>query len=157
MTKYQFRQWTVKQERSTDNIDNANEGENWRYTITRILWERKNNHNEEFHTEDKSLKDQVVNASKPSKLTPYLQSCHISTHIVGRGHSGLWFDTSQIWMCLYLMLHYGHGRCITTLIMVPINFWQNSDLFKKKEHFSSSNIEWKSLKVLQWKSLQKWT
>ena len=29
----------------------------------------------------------------------------------------------------------------TALIMVPINFWRNSDPFKKKEHFSSSKIE----------------
>ena len=33
-------------------------------------------------------------------------------------------------------------RCLTsTLIMVPINFWQNSDPFKKREHFSSSKID----------------
>ena len=33
-------------------------------------------------------------------------------------------------------------RCRTsTLIMVPINFWRNSDPFKKKEHFSSSKTD----------------
>ena len=29
----------------------------------------------------------------------------------------------------------------TALIMVPINFWRNSDPFKKKEHFSSSKTD----------------
>ena len=54
-------------------------------------------------------------------------------------------------MCLYLMLHYGHGRCITTLIMVPINFWQNSDLFKTKVHFSCLKMD--KVKSFQRKSL----
>ena len=26
-------------------------------------------------------------------------------------------------------------------MMAPINFWRNSDLFKKKEHFSSSKTD----------------
>ena len=39
------------------------------------------------------------------------------------------------------MPHYGRWCRISTLIMVPINFWQNSDLFKKKEHFFSSKID----------------
>ena len=29
----------------------------------------------------------------------------------------------------------------STLIMIPINLWQDSDPFKKKEHFSSSKID----------------
>ena len=40
-----------------------------------------------------------------------------------------------------LMPDYTHRCRTSTLIMVPINFWRNSDLFKKKEHFSSSKID----------------
>ena len=50
-------------------------------------------------------------------------------------HSGLWCDTLSKWVRLYPMLHYGHGCRISSLIMVPINFWRNSDLFKKKRTF----------------------
>ena len=39
------------------------------------------------------------------------------------------------------MPNYGRGCLISTLITVPINFWRNSDLFKKKEPFSSSKID----------------
>ena len=30
------------------------------------------------------------------------------------------------------------GRQNQTMTMVPMDFWRNSDLFEKKEHFSSS-------------------
>ena len=33
------------------------------------------------------------------------------------------------------MSHYGRGYRISTLIIVSINFWRNSDLFKKKKIF----------------------
>jgi len=36
--------------------------------------------------------------------------------------------------------------------MVPINFWRNSDLFKKKERFSSSKID--KVRAFQRKSLK---
>ena len=67
-------------------------------------------------------------------------------------HSGLRCDTSSKWVCLYPMPHYGRGCRISTLIMVPINFWRNSDLFKKKEHFSSSKID--KVRAFQRKSLK---
>ena len=70
----------------------------------------------------------------------------------GGGHSGLLCDTSSKRVCLYLMPHYGRGCRISTLIMVPINFWRNSDLFKKKEHFSSSKID--NFRAFQRKSLK---
>ena len=41
---------------------------------------------------------------------------------------------------------------IITLIMVPINFWRNSDLFKKKKRFSSSKID--KVRAFQRKSLK---
>ena len=44
-------------------------------------------------------------------------------------------------LCLYTMLLYGHGCRISILIMLPMNFWRNSDLFKKKEQYSSLNID----------------
>ena len=78
----------------------------------------------------------------------------------GGGHSGLWWDTSWKLVCLYPMPHYARGCRISTLIMVPINFWRNSDLFKKKERFSSLKIDKvrssqrKSLKFFQRKSLK---
>ena len=34
--------------------------------------------------------------------------------------------------CVYPMPQIGHGCRISTLIMLPINFWQNSYLFKKQ-------------------------
>ena len=48
----------------------------------------------------------------------------------------------------------------TSLITLPINFWQNSDLFEKEKHFFSSNIDrfreiWRHKKFfrnLYWKS-----
>ena len=51
------------------------------------------------------------------------------------GHSGLLCDTSWKLGCLYPMPHYAIGCRISSLIMVPINFWRNSDLFKKKKVF----------------------
>ena len=51
----------------------------------------------------------------------------------GGGYSGIWCDTSWKLVCLYLMPHYARGCHISTLIIVPINFWQNSDLLKKKK------------------------
>ena len=60
-------------------------------------------------------------------------------YMVG-GHSGLWCDTSSKWVCLYPMPHYGRGCRISTLIMVPINFWRNSDLFKKKNIFLAQKL-----------------
>ena len=47
----------------------------------------------------------------------------------------MWHFTSY----QFLMPEYTH-RCRTILIMVPINYWRNSDPFKKK-HFCSSNID----------------
>ena len=38
------------------------------------------------------------------------------------------------------MPHYGRGCRISTLIMVPINFWRNSDLFKKKNIFQAQKL-----------------
>ena len=38
------------------------------------------------------------------------------------------------------MLHYGRGCHISTIIMVPINFWQNSDLFEKKNVFLAQKL-----------------
>ena len=38
------------------------------------------------------------------------------------------------------MPHYGRGCRISTLIMVPINFWRNSDLFKKKNIFLAQKL-----------------
>ena len=58
----------------------------------------------------------------------------------------------QIWICLYPMPHCGCVCSNSTLIMVPINFWRNSDLFKKKEHFSSSKID--KVRAFQRKSLK---
>ena len=55
------------------------------------------------------------------------------------GNDGLLCDTLSKWDCLYPMPHYGHGCNISTLLMVPINFWRNFDLLKK-EHFSSLKI-----------------
>ena len=46
----------------------------------------------------------------------------------------------QKWLCLYPMPHYGRGCRISTLIMVPINFWRNSDLFKKKNIFLAQKL-----------------
>ena len=56
------------------------------------------------------------------------------------GHSGLWCDASSKLVCLYSMPHYAHGCRISTLIMVPINFWRNSDLFKKKIVFLAQKL-----------------
>ena len=58
----------------------------------------------------------------------------------------------QIWICLYPMPHCGCVCSNSTLIMVPINFWRNSDLFKKKEHLSSSKID--NFRAFQRKSLK---
>ena len=55
-------------------------------------------------------------------------------------HSGLWCDTSWKLVCLYPMPHYAIGCRISTLIMVPINFWRNSDLFKKKNVFLAQKL-----------------
>ena len=40
-------------------------------------------------------------------------------------------DTSSKWVWLYPMPYYGHEWRTSTLIRVPINYWQNSDLLKK--------------------------
>ena len=48
----------------------------------------------------------------------------------GGGHIELWCDTSSKWVCLFPMPHYGRWCRISTLIMAPINFSRNSDLFK---------------------------
>ena len=54
--------------------------------------------------------------------------------------TGLWCDTSpHRGLCQRLILDYAHRYRTSTLIMVPINFWQNSDPFK--------SIFCKSLKV----------
>ena len=87
-------------------------------------------------------------------------------------HSGLWCDTSSKWVCLYPMLHCGRGCHISTLILVPINFWQISGLFKKLtklEHFKENvwnftekisqlqNINlWNFLEVLWWFWVSNW-
>ena len=55
-------------------------------------------------------------------------------------HSGLWCDTSSKWVCLFPMPHYSRRCRISTLIMVPINFWRNSDLFKKKNIFLAQKL-----------------
>ena len=47
----------------------------------------------------------------------------------------------QIWLCLFPMPHYGHGCGISTLIMVPINFWRNTDLFKKSVFLAQKLIK----------------
>ena len=53
-----------------------------------------------------------------------------------------WCDTSpRMGHCHCLMPDYAHKCRTSTLKMVPINFWRNSDPFKKKEHFSSSKID----------------
>ena len=67
-------------------------------------------------------------------------------------HSGLWCDTSWKLVCLYPMPHYARGCRISTLIMVAINFWRNSDLSKKKESFSCSKID--KVRAFQRKSLK---
>ena len=46
----------------------------------------------------------------------------------------------QIWICLYPMPHCGCVCSNSTLIMVPINFWRNSDLFKKKNIFQAQKL-----------------
>ena len=47
----------------------------------------------------------------------------------GKGHTGLWCDTSpQRGLCHCLMLDYAH-RCWTSTLI--INFWQHSELFTK--------------------------
>ena len=72
----------------------------------------------------------------------FLYKCnnHIE-HGVG-GHTGLWSDASpRRGLCQSFMLEYAHRCRTSTVIIVPINFWQNSDPFKKKEHFSSSKID----------------
>ena len=68
----------------------------------------------------------------------------------------MWHLTrSGLYHCL---MPYYAQRCQTsTLIMVPINFWRNSDPFKRKQHFSSSKIDRvfdKSLKNFHSKSLK---
>ena len=50
---------------------------------------------------------------------------------------------------LNLMPHFGRGCRISTLIMVPINFLPNSDLFKK-----ISSLEIDKVRAFQWKSLK---
>ena len=37
--------------------------------------------------------------------------------------------------------HISHFAVMGSLMTAPIFFWRNSDLFKKKEHFSSSKID----------------
>ena len=52
------------------------------------------------------------------------------------------FRSFFIWdSLLSLMSDYALGFRTSYLIIVPIEFWRNSDLFKKKEHFSSSKID----------------
>ena len=46
--------------------------------------------------------------------------------------------------------HLWQNAAIRVLMTAPIFFWRNSDLFKKKEHFSSSKID--KIKVIQKKS-----
>ena len=57
------------------------------------------------------------------------------------GHTGLWCDTSpRKGLCHCLMPDYTR-RCRTSpLIMVPINFWRNSDPFKKKNIFLAQKL-----------------
>ena len=55
-------------------------------------------------------------------------------------HTLMWHLTRRgLYQCL--MLDYAHRCRTSTLIMVSINFWQNSDPFKNEEHFSSSKID----------------
>ena len=58
------------------------------------------------------------------------------------GAKWLLCDTSpRRGLCNCLMPNYARRCRNSTLIMVPINFWRNSDPFKKKKHFSSSKID----------------
>ena len=60
----------------------------------------------------------------------------------GRGHTRLWCDTSLIGAFINFWCQTMHKRCHTsTLIMVQINFWLNSDPFKKREISYSSEID----------------
>ena len=60
---------------------------------------------------------------------------------------GWWWGGGAHWVLMWhltrrslyqcLMPYYAHRCQTSTLITVQINFWQNSDPFSKKEHFSS--------------------
>ena len=59
----------------------------------------------------------------------------------GGAHWALMWHLNRSDLCQCLMPDYAQRCRTSTLIMVPINFWRNSDPFKKKEHFSSSKID----------------
>ena len=50
------------------------------------------------------------------------------------GHNEHWCDTLLVYGCVFIRCHTKLVDCgcpISTLMMVPINFWHNSDLLKK--------------------------
>ena len=72
------------------------------------------------------------NESAPT--TPPLPNPHPHTNTLGP-------DVTLRVLHQCLMPSYACRFRTSTLIMVPINFWRDSDPFKKKEHFSSSKID----------------
>ena len=76
------------------------------------------------------------------RLNPNYPGVFSNQYISGGGHTGLWCDTSpRRGLCHCLMPDYALRCRTSTMIMVPINFWRNSDPFKKEEHFSSSKMD----------------
>ena len=68
-------------------------------------------------------------------MKPVRKGLQLTNFYHGGGHTGLWGDTSpRRGLCHCLKPDYAHKCRTSTLIMVPINYWQNSDPFKKK-HF----------------------
>ena len=90
--------------------------------------------------QDQSPPDVFAKSTGVIKLFWFRNHCIILYPLEGEGgaHWTLMWHLACRGLYHCLMPDYAWRCWTSTLIMVPINFWQNSDPFKKKEHFSSS-------------------
>ena len=82
-------------------------------------------------------KTKLINHHRCNFKDKYSIFCFQNWHL-GGAHWVLMWHLTRRGLCQCLMPDYARRCRTSTLIMVPINFWRNSDPFKKKEHFSSS-------------------
>ena len=81
--------------------------------------------------------------SDPVQVTSLVGSVQVLQKCVVGGRVGQHIAPIQLWIYnpLKLQKFCRYYMQFCSLITLQINFWQNSDLFDKKEHFSYSNID----------------